>query len=54
MPFGFACDRGMVRAFQEELVAQGLLTRPVPELELFPLALEPANVASMNLGELTA
>ena len=54
MPFGFACDRGMVRAFQEELVAQGLLTRPVPERELFPLALEPANVASMNLGELTA
>ena len=33
----------MVRAFQEELVAQGLLKGPVPERELFPLALEPSN-----------
>lgn len=50
MPFGFATDRGMVRTFQEELVAQGLLTRPVPEAELFPLALEP----NTNLEGLTA
>jgi 4,5-dihydroxyphthalate decarboxylase len=54
MPFGFAGDRGMVQAFQEELVAQGLLTRPVPERELFPLALEPTNVAPKNVEELTA
>jgi 4,5-dihydroxyphthalate decarboxylase len=54
MPFGFAGDRGMVQAFQEELVAQGLLTRPVPERKLFPLALEPTNVAPKNVEELTA
>jgi 4,5-dihydroxyphthalate decarboxylase len=53
MPFGFAGDRDMVRAFQHELVAQGLLTRPVPEGELFPLALEPSDVALMNVEELT-
>jgi 4,5-dihydroxyphthalate decarboxylase len=54
MPFGFAGDRGMVRAFQVELVAQGLLTRPVLERELFPLALEPTHAVAMKLEELTA
>jgi 4,5-dihydroxyphthalate decarboxylase len=41
MPYGFEGDRAMVRAFQEELVAQGLLGDPVPEHDLFPFAVEP-------------
>jgi 4,5-dihydroxyphthalate decarboxylase len=41
MPYGFARDRPMVSAFQEELVAQGLLTEPVPERDLFPFPIEP-------------
>lgn len=41
MPYGFARDRPMVRAFQDELVAQGLLTEPVPERDLFPFPIEP-------------
>lgn len=41
MPYGFEGDRAMVRAFQDELVAQGLLTSRVPERDLFPYAIEP-------------
>ena len=53
MPFGFANDRAMVQAFQEELVAQGLLTEPVPERDLFPFAVEPGTAPPLRLEELT-
>lgn len=42
MPYGLTVDRPMVQAFQDELVAQRLLETPLPESDLFPLALAPA------------
>lgn len=40
MPYGWSLNRGMVAAFQTELVAQDLLVAPVPEGDLFPGGLE--------------
>ena len=53
MPYGFGRDRAMVSAFQDELVAQGLLTEPVSEHELFPFAVEPSTALPMRPEELT-
>lgn len=41
MPYGVSADRRMVDAFQEQLVAQELLTAPVPAGDLFPHAIDP-------------
>lgn len=40
MPYGLLSDMPMITAFQDELVAQGLLTTRVPIDELFPIPLE--------------
>ena len=53
MPYGFERDRAMVSAFQDELVAQGLLTEPVSEHELFPFAVEPSTALPVRPEELT-
>ena len=53
LPFGFSGDRRMVCAFQEELLAQGLLKSPVPERDLFPFALEPSSATPMHDAEAT-
>lgn len=42
MPYGDAADERMVADFQAELVAQGLLEKPVPLADLFPFPIEPA------------
>ncbi|TDO47728.1 4,5-dihydroxyphthalate decarboxylase [Kribbella sp. VKM Ac-2527] len=41
MPYGVSADRRMVAAFQEQLVAQELLTAPVPAGDLFPYSIDP-------------
>lgn len=41
MPYGVSTDRRMVAAFQEQLVAQELLTAPVPADDLFPYSIDP-------------
>jgi 4,5-dihydroxyphthalate decarboxylase len=42
MPYGVARNRSMVAAFQDELVAQGLLAAAVPEADLFPVPVDPS------------
>ncbi|MGH3586250.1 MAG: hypothetical protein ACRDQ0_07980 [Pseudonocardia sp.] len=42
MPYGWSANRRMIAAFQDELVAQHLLAAPVPEPDLFPYPIEPA------------
>jgi 4,5-dihydroxyphthalate decarboxylase len=44
MPYGWAANRRMIAAFQDELVAQRLLVGPVPDEDLFPFALDPSSV----------